>query len=198
MVGCGKETDVPDGMKLASNEENKFYTMYVPEDWYVIETGSNVTLAQAQSKQMGGTTSLEPVTVNAMIFGISDPELIGSDNIDKSCAEYYKTYQEQMAGTFKEFYNLTNLDEAHASPYREDARAYSFVALYNNIYYKYYMTVIVRGQTYYVITFNFPQNNVEADKDGKLIKTEYEKAEFDDGDYNDEIKDVVSSFKAKL
>ena len=35
-VSCsGKKSDVPDGMKLASDPKSASYTLYVPEDWTV-------------------------------------------------------------------------------------------------------------------------------------------------------------------
>lgn len=190
------QSDVPNGMKEAQDETNAFYTMYVPENWVVIETASNVTFAQARDKILG-TSDLRPVTVNAMFFGI-DSSLVGNDKRDEAHKVFYEKYQEDMKESFKEFYNLTNLEENHTSPYREDARAYLFVACADNIYYKYNMTVIIHNQMYYVITFNFPQNNVTIDETGEIVKTEkWEDAKFDDDKYKAEIEDVVSNFKPK-
>ena len=50
LASCNK-SDVPNGMKEAQDETNAFYTMYVPENWVVIETASNVTFAQAPPQQ---------------------------------------------------------------------------------------------------------------------------------------------------
>lgn len=194
LASCGKGTDVPKGMKEAQDKTNAFYTMYVPENWVVIETNSNVTLAQARDKILG-SSDLKAVTVNAMFWGIEN-ELLGEEKKPEAYKTFYEKYQEDMKATFKEFYNLTNLEEDNASPYREDARVYSFVACYDNIYYKYNMTVIIHNQMYYVITFNFPQNNVTVGQDGNLVKTEkWEDAKFDDDKYKAEIEDVVSNFK---
>lgn len=193
LASC-KKSDVPDGMKEAQDKTNAFYTMYVPENWVVIETASNVTLAQARDKILG-SSDLRAVTVNAMFWGI-ESDLLGDEKKPEAYKAFYEKYQEDMKETFKEFYNLTNLEEDNTSPYREDARVYSFVACYDNIYYKYNMTVIIHNQMYYVITFNFPQNNVSVNENGEIVKTEkWEDAKFDDDKYKSEIEDVVSNFK---
>lgn len=193
LASCGK-SDVPDGMKEAQDETNAFYTMYVPENWVVIETNSNVTLAQARDKILG-SSDLRAVTVNAMFWGI-ETELLGEEKKPEAYKTFYQKYQNDMKLTFSEFYNLTNLEEDNTSPYREDAKEYSFIACYDGIYYKYNMTVIIHNQMYYAITFNFPQNNISVDENGGVVKTEkWEDAKFDDDKYDAEIEDVVSNFK---
>ncbi len=194
LVACGKTSDIPKGMKVASEKNNAFYTMYVPEDWQIIETNSNVTLAQAKDNILG-TTELKAVTVNAMFWGI-DSSLLGEEKKEDAYKAFYEKYQSDMKGTFEEFYNLTNLEEAHSSKYREGAKEYSFVAMFGNIYYKYYMTVIVHNQMYYAITFNFPQNNIKLDDNGNIVKSEsWEDADFDDNRYSASIEDIVVNFK---
>lgn len=186
LTACGKNTDVPKGMKKASNTE--FYTMFVPEDWYVVETNSDVTLAQSKSNILG-TTELEPVTVNAMFWSV-DKELWGKD--DEAQAAFYKKYEEDMKGTFSEFTHI----ETKESGYYTGAKEHTFGAKYGDIYYKYNMTVIIHNQIYYVITFNFPQSNLTKDENGNLKPSEsFDKAEFDDSRYADAIEDVVSNFK---
>ncbi len=186
LASCGKEGDVPKGMKTASKTE--FYTMYVPEDWYVVETNSDVTLAQSKSNVLG-TTELEPVTVNAMFWSI-DQALWGKDS--EAQAEFYKKYQEDMKGTFSDFTHI----ETKESGFYAGASEHTFGAKYGDIYYKYNMTVIIHNQIYYVITFNFPQSNITRDKDGKITPSEsFEAAEFDDSRYADDVENVVSNFK---
>ena len=186
LASCGKKTDVPKGMIKASKTE--FYTMFVPEDWYVVETNSDVTLAQSKSNVLG-TTELEPVTVNAMFWSI-DQALWGKN--DEAQAEFYKKYQEDMKGTFSSFTHI----ETKNSGYYEGATEHTFGAKYGDIYYKYHMTVIIHNQIYYVITFNFPQSNLKKGSDGKIVPSEsFNAAEFDDSKYADEIEKVVSNFK---
>lgn len=186
LCACGRETDVPKGMKKASSTE--FYTMFVPENWYVVETNSDVTLAQSKVDVLG-TTELEPVTVNAMFWSI-DQALWGKD--DEAHAEFYKKYEEDMKGTFSDFTHIETKDSA----YYTGAKEHTFGAKYGDIYYKYNMTVIIHNQIYYVITFNFPQSNLTKDADGKIKPSEsFDKAEFEDKKYADEMENVISNFK---
>ena len=188
LISCGKDTDVPDGMIKASKTE--FYTMFVPENWYVVETNSDATLAQSKVDVLG-TTELEPVTVNAMFWSI-DQSLWGEDKQAEAQAEFYKKYQEDMKGTFADFTHIETKD----SGYYTGAKEYTFGAKYGDIYYKYNMTVIIHNQIYYVITFNFPQSNLKRDADGKITPSEsFEAAEFEDSKYADEIESVISNFK---
>lgn len=188
LCACGRTTDVPKGMKKASSTE--FYTMFVPENWYVVETNSDVTLAQVKVDVLGAS-ELEPVTVNAMFWSIEE-SLWGEDKQEAAQAEFYKKYQEDMKGTFSEFTHI----ETKESAYYTGAKEHTFGAKYGDIYYKYNMTVIIHNRIYYVITFNFPQSNLEKDKDGKIKPSEsFDKAEFEDSKYSDEIEDVVSNFK---
>lgn len=188
LASCGRDTDVPKGMKKASSTE--FYTMFVPENWYVVETNSDVTLAQAKTDVLG-TTELEPVTVNAMFWSV-DQAFWGEDKASEAQAEFYKKYGDDMKGTFAEFVHI----ETKESGYYTGAYEYTFGAKYGDIYYKYNMTVIIHNQIYYVITFNFPQSNLTQDKDGNITPSEsFEAAEFEDSKYADAIEDVVSNFK---
>ena len=191
-ASCGKNTDVPKGMKLAvadGEKENPTYTMYVPEEWEVIPTGSNATLAQAKDKFLNSPI-LSQVTVNATVWGIDNS--VAGDN-DKAFKKYFEDYQTDMKATFDEFYVLTDLSAeapVNTSPYREDAREYVTASRFGDVYYKYHITVIIYNASYYVITFTFPQNNLD-----KIEK--WEDAKFDDDKYSDEIEDIVSNFKPK-
>lgn len=188
LASCGRELDVPKGMKKASSTE--FYTMFVPENWYVVETNSDVTLAQSKVEVMG-TTELEPVTVNAMFWSI-DQSLWGEDKQAEAQDTFYKKYIEDMKGTFADFTHI----ETKESGYYTGATEHTFGAKYGDIYYKYNMTVIIHNQIYYVITFNFPQSNLKRDSEGKITPSaSFDEAEFEDSKYADDIENVVSNFK---
>ena len=147
LVACGKNGDVPDGMKVASNDKNGFYTMYVPENWEVIETSSNVTLAQAQVKELS-TNKLTAVTVNAMFWQMDK----SYENKDEAYNSFFESYNNQMKKTFGEE-NYHPQGEVANSPYYEGAKEITYVAKYDNIYYKYVATIIAYKQMYYAITF---------------------------------------------
>ena len=193
LVACGNNGEVPKGMKVASDKSNGFYTMYVPENWLVIETGSNVTLAQAQEKELN-TNKLAAVTVNSMFWQM-DAETVKKATEEKY-SSFFATYAEQIKDTFGES-NFHPQGEPTASSYYEGAQQYTYIARKDNIYYEYIVTIIVHNQMYYAITFTFPQSNLVVDKDGNLTPTEsYDKADFDYiKNYNDAVSDIVSNFK---
>ena len=193
LVACGNNGDVPKGMKVASDDSNGFYIMYVPENWLVTETGSNVTLAQSQEKELK-TNKLAAVTVNSMFWQM-DAETV-KKTAEEKYASFFATYNEQIKNTFGEE-RFHPQGEPAASAYYEGAQEFTYIAKYDDIYYKYVVTIIVHNQMYYAITFNFPQSNLEVDKDGNLTPTEsYDKAEFDYvKNYSDSVSDIVSNFK---
>ncbi len=41
-VGCGCDSEIPNGYKLASDPEKDGFTLYVPEEWYVTHTGDAI------------------------------------------------------------------------------------------------------------------------------------------------------------
>lgn len=189
LVSCGNKSDAPKGMKLASDESNGFYTMYVPENWVIIETGSNVTFAQAQKKELR-TDKLAPATVNAM-FWQKDQNY---ETNEQAYEAFFQEYNSQMKKTFGEE-NFFPQGEPSPSAHYEGAMEYTYVAKYDNIYYKYIATIILHKQNYYAVTFNFPQSNLTI-KDNKIEAGKYEDAKFEYAEeYKDAVSDVVSNFK---
>lgn len=71
------------------------------------------------------------------------------------------------------------------------AKEYVYTLKYGDLYYKYYTTVVLGDNFYYVITFTFPERVSE--RNGEIIKT----GEYDDGDYTDEMEKVVTNFIPK-
>lgn len=291
LVSCKKNTDVPEGMYLAT--DNTFYTMFLPEGWEKIETGTDVTLGQATT----GKDKLNNVTVNALYWTITAEEIDGESDEDRANRlfdEYYNRYKSQLTGeydqlvdgtilkkitiavidkendtedqvkikvgevtkiySFKingdkmELYDsegniLSDLDgyitlkdgkptmayyygteykinsdeegneggvytgkekaEGLFEDFKEigepsdltvngsQAREYVYTAKYGDLQYKYYTTVIIHGDFYYVITFTFPEI-VQKDGDS-LNKT----GTFEDSDYSDDMEKVVTNFRPK-
>lgn len=96
LVSCNKETDVPEGMFLGT--DNDFYTMFLPEGWEKIETGTDVTFAQAVSDD-----KLTNVTVNALYWTISSEDVDGETDEEKEerlFNEYYERYKGQLTGEY--------------------------------------------------------------------------------------------------
>lgn len=196
LVACGGDSEIPDGMKRAK-ENSKIFTLYVPENWVEIETNSDVALVQAQTQGMLDSARLQPESVNAMAWPISesilkDATLNSEQKIEKAYQSYISDYKSQLGGAFTEVSEFTEGVSA-----REDGRAYIFTAKHNKIYYKYYMNVIVSGSYYYTLTFNFPQKNLEEDKENGGFKETVgvDKATFADSDYAEIMNEIVKYFK---
>ena len=49
LFACGEESDVPDGMKLASKADAIDYKLFVPENWVVSQSTSTATQAYASN-----------------------------------------------------------------------------------------------------------------------------------------------------
>ena len=67
-VGCAKESDVPQGYKLASNPSLCDYTMYAPDTWVCESTASNYTMTavSANDKCTVSVAKLEDVYEKTM------------------------------------------------------------------------------------------------------------------------------------
>ena len=197
LVACGGDSEIPDGMKRAK-ADSKMYTFWVPEEWYEVETNSDMALVQVQTEgSLGNKAVLKPETVNAMIFTISNAilqaeNLTKEEKAEKAHQSYVDEYKLQLAGLYTEVSEFTD-----GVSVRDDARLYIFTAKQNKIYYKYYTNVIVDSGYYFVITFSFPQNNLEEDKEnGGFKETEsVDKATFSDGDYLEIMDEIVTLFE---
>ncbi|MBQ8546485.1 MAG: hypothetical protein IJ437_06060 [Clostridia bacterium] len=196
LVACGGDSEIPDGMKRAK-DDSKIYTFWVPEEWLEIETNSDAALVQVQTEgSLGNKAVLKAETVNAMAWPISDTilkdeKLSSEEKEDKAYESYVTDYKTQLTGAFTEVSEL-----AEGVSVRDDARLYIFTAKHNRIYYKYYMNVIVANGYYFVVTFNFPQNNLEEDGNGGFKETEsLDKAKFSDSDYLETMDEIVTLFE---
>ncbi len=210
LASCGKDTDVPKGMQIA--EENKYYIMYVPESWEVIETGTDFGFAQATNKTIIGAGGLSDVTVNSIYWLISDKGQEGetAEQRDNRLFEaYFNKLKSQMTGEFDQlgdgsgatqggvFTEFAVVGEPRDFKLENDsAREYIYTAKNGDLYYKYYTTVILHGQNYYVITFTFPQNVRQ--ENGEFVKdTSIEDVTFNDSQYTEDMEKVVNNFIPK-
>ncbi len=83
LTACGdKDTDIPDGMKLAENEYVS-YKLYVPENW-TVDISAGFTTAYANDKS----------NISLTVFTWSSE----FDSMQKYCDDYYA----KIASTFKE------------------------------------------------------------------------------------------------
>lgn len=105
----------------------------------------------------------------------------------KTAEASYEGYK-KAEGIATEFTPLTTKDlNVKDNP----AKEYVYTLKYGDLYYKYYTTVIMTEDFYYVVTFTFPERVSE--KNGEIVKT----GEYDDGEYKDEMEKVVTNFIPK-
>jgi hypothetical protein len=151
--GCNNESEIPQGMKLASS--SSLYKLFVPEGWQINQSTPSVVSAQASDTDIAN--------VSVMFWQVSE--------LCKDHDSFLKEYKEQLSTSFadiqfKESGTKSVVGEAYAttdeqgnktSPY--NAKDYVFTAKLGVNYYKYHITVILQGGVFYVITFTFPQDS---------------------------------------
>ena len=151
--GCNNNTEVPNGMKLASSSD--LYKLFVPEDWQVNKSTPAVVQAQVSDTDIAN--------VSVMYWQISDT--------CKDHDAFLTEYKSQLEQVFTDVQFKTNgtkskVGESYAvvdtngnmtSPY--NGRDYVYTAKIGGNYYKYHATVVLYGGVFYVITFTFPQDN---------------------------------------
>ena len=197
LVACGGDSEIPDGMKRAK-PNSKMYTFWVPDEWYEVETNSDMAIVQAQTEgSIGNKAVLKPETVNAVVFAIpdkilKDETLKEEEKTEAIYKNYIDLFKSQLAGTHTE---ISEFEDGVSV--RDDARLYIFTSKNGKIFYKYYVNVIVANGYYYVVTFTFPQNNLEQDKEnGGFKETEkIQDAKFSDGDYLEIMDEIVTLFE---
>ncbi len=97
-VSCGQDaTDVPLGMKLASNPEIVNYTLYVPEDW-MVSSSTGMTMVQASYTDPTNLIvthhSHQSLNEYADAKNMLIAYLYGEDEVKLSDSEGEKTYRE--------------------------------------------------------------------------------------------------------
>ncbi len=195
LVACGGD-DAPKGMKRA-NADSKLYTLYVPEDWKEFDTGTDMAFVQAQASSVTGNSNLQPESVSAMAWPISESilenaELTAEQRVEKAYEKYLEDYKQQLGKDYSEPSEITEVESV-----REDGKTYVFTAKQIGVYWKCYVNVIVSGSYYYVVTFNFPQKNLEEDKENGGFKETIgvENATFADENYKDAMNQIMTEFK---
>lgn len=134
--GCSaqqSEVEVPDGMKLFSNEHTD-YTAFVPVSWIV--------------DMSTGTLSAYVSSADASNISITAQTLEGITTLD----DYWKGYEEDFKSTFEDMEYVgdapvtTTLD-------KEPANKYVYTATVTGTEYKFMQIVCIREMTVYVITY---------------------------------------------
>ncbi|MBR4881419.1 MAG: DcrB-related protein, partial [Clostridia bacterium] len=133
--GCSQESniEVPDGMKLFSNEHTD-YTAFVPANWIVdMSTGTlsaYVSSADASNIRITAQTLEAPTTLD----------------------DYWKGYEEDFKATFDD---MEYVGEAPTTTTLSGlaANKYVYTATVTGTEYKFMQVVCIREMTVYVITY---------------------------------------------
>ena len=173
--GEGNKVSVPDGMKLASSDNDRFY-LFVPASWtvdvahggpyayYSASDASNVSVNFYISEDVSSTTD----TTNLTDTSVSGTETTKQTNPrEKYIDAYWNTFVQSMNTTVSEFKVIdvteTTLDSIYAKQY-----IYSFNL--DNAVYKCRMVVTYPAQdlifclTYTSLEVNYDKHSSEIDK----------------------------------
>ena len=106
VASCKKNTSVPDGMEACT--DNEFYTMFMPEGWKRIETGTDATLIQAVTKN-----GFSNVSANALYWQITAPDIDGEEpntRNERLFNAYFEKYKSQLTGEYDQLGNGASKD----------------------------------------------------------------------------------------
>ncbi len=130
-TACAEESTVPDGYKLISNDEACAYSLYVPENYVAMDSGSTFTKANFSNS--------DHCEISFMVV----PEIYG----DGSMKAHWDGLQAEYAATFPEGYAVCEEEQGvtvgvgGVNGYR-----YTFTAVYSGVNYK-FMQIFVPKTT---------------------------------------------------
>lgn len=152
-VACNDETEVPAGAKLASS--SMIYKLFIPEDWQINQSTSAVTTAQPAKDSF--------TNVSVMYWSAANGK-----NTYEEFEKEYKLQLDEIATEVKFLKNGTasiagdryaTVDSEGKADNPYDGKDYVYVAKIGKYFYKYHVTAILYKNSFYVITFTFPQDN---------------------------------------
>jgi hypothetical protein len=170
-ASCGEETEIPEGMQLASNEFVS-YKFYVPDDWLIDTTKEGFLSAKASDNSN--------VSVQTMTYG----------GMYGSLSEYFRTdYFKKVESTFK---TVTLIEE-------ESSEENQTVGTLKNPAVKYVYVVESDGATYkimqyftynagYLYAITYTGKIKDTGRNGEIVEVDY----FDD--HLEQIASVIDNF----
>ncbi len=175
-VGCGKEGDIPDGMKLISGSDALGYYFYAPEEWQT----ANLDGVAATYISAVNTTSVTFTEIDKASFDIKDATISDEDYFlyhyfNDTKAEfpadttYYASGEERLFG---------------ASGYRADkAVMYSYTYKYQEVLYGFMQYFAVHNGECYILTYSAIYEVIKG----------YEKSRYDE--YLEMLTAIVENFR---
>lgn len=136
--GCAQnsaDTEIPEGMKLFSNEHTD-YTAFVPVNW-IVDMSTGTLSAYVSSADASS------ISITAQGLELDDP---------KTLDDYWKGYEKDFNSIFKEFEYVGEAPTTTTLS-GEPANKYVYTAKLGDNQYKYMQVVCIREMTVYVITY---------------------------------------------
>lgn len=138
---CSKaDTNVPKGMKLASNEITD-YILYVPQDW-TVDMSTGVTSAYF--------SPTDPSNISVIISSLSSANMTAS--------EYWGSYKEQYTQTLSD---MEELETSNIILGGINAETHVFTATMSGTKYKFKQAIAVKGTDAYIFTYTATENNYD-------------------------------------
>ena len=136
---CAFDSDAPDGMQLASND-NVAYKLYVPTTW---------TLGAASEYASASYSAADPSNVSVFFFA---PET------DETVEEYWAKFEEEYKATFP---TMTLESSENTLLDGRAAGKYTFTATVSGEEYKFTQYIAEYGGMIYMLTYTAPIENFD-------------------------------------
>ena len=176
-VGCGKETDIPDGMKLVSGSDALGYYFYAPEEWQI----ANLDGVAATYISAVNTTSVTFTEIDTASFDIKDETISAQDYF---LNHYFNDTKAEFPTDTK--YGDKNGEERlfGASGYRADkAVVYTYNYTYNEVQYGFMQYFAVHNESCYILTYSAIYEVIEG----------YEKSRYEE--YLEMLTAIIENFR---
>lgn len=154
LASCGKDSDIPEGMKRASDTKIVDYELFVPEDW-IVDTPSFSSSDDDDIKRLA--VSMAHVS-NSDRSNISVAQWNVTANTSTVEEWWEKEYKPDITSVLGATVTLED-DETIIDG--KSAKKYEFSAKLGETTYKYMVCATVRNGSIYVITYTSNEENYE-------------------------------------
>jgi hypothetical protein len=148
LVSCGDESDVPDGMQLASDTKIVDYNLYVPEDW-IVDTNPALAVSMAH------VSASDRSNISVAQWNLTTD----TSTVDKWWENEYK---QQLIDSLNADITLEGKEIIIDG---KSAKQYEFSAVIDGTTYKYMVSATVRNGSIYVITYTSNEENYDKNLD---------------------------------
>ncbi|MBQ3900551.1 MAG: hypothetical protein IKR53_05245 [Clostridia bacterium] len=143
-VSCsGKKSDVPDGMKLASDPKSASYTLYVPEDW-TVDVQNSSTRAYCSKEDRSSVMVMTGET----------------ENTDTPVRDWWESGLSELKALYPDFELVTEGEKVKFGG--ADAEKYVYSGTFDGTKFKYTQVAAVKRGVIYVLTYGAPEDKWES------------------------------------